>query len=126
MKFFGSLTKTATKSSALDMRRSDLRLLRELAGKVPCETVFEGTGVHQCWSVFKHNRFRIEEKIIPKCWKPCRQGRRLAWLSKNLLELGQEGKCMAFGSEVGQGGSAAEMLFIIVGRKFVHTKLSYS
>ena len=39
--------KAASKTSTLDMRRANFRLLRELLSKVPWEKAFEGAGVHQ-------------------------------------------------------------------------------
>lgn len=39
--------KSASKTSTLDMRRDDFRLLWELVSKVPWEKVFAGGGIHQ-------------------------------------------------------------------------------
>ncbi|GAB0180024.1 hypothetical protein GRJ2_000467700 [Grus japonensis] len=84
-KIFGDRRKTATKTSTLDMRRADFRLLRELVSQVPWETALEGIGVHQCWSLFKGHLLRAQEQVIPKCRKSSRQGRRPAWLNRDLL-----------------------------------------
>lgn len=61
------------------------RLLRELVSKVPWETAFEGTGVHQCWSTFKHCLLKAQDQAIPKHRKSGRRGRRPAWLTSDLL-----------------------------------------
>lgn len=58
--------KTASKNSSLDRRRVDFRLLRELVSKIPWETAFESTGVHQRWSLFKHHLF-FKSKGISNC-----------------------------------------------------------
>lgn len=81
-KISGDREKTASKASTLDMRRPDLRLLRELASKAPWENAFEGVGVHQCWLLFWHHLLRAQEWAIPKCQWSSRQGRWLAWLSR--------------------------------------------
>ena len=69
------------------MGRADLGLLKELVSKVPWESAFEGTGVHDQWSLFKSYLLRAQRQAIPKCWKSSKQGRRPAWLSRDLLEL---------------------------------------
>ena len=78
-------TQTATKTSALDMGKADFRLLRELASKVPWESAFEGSGVHQCWSDFKHCLLKAQDQAIPKYRKSSRRGRRPAWRTGDLL-----------------------------------------
>ena len=95
-KIFGDRRKTATKTSTLNMGKADFGLLRELVSQVPWETALEGIGVHQCWSLFKGHLLRAQEQAIPKCRKSSRQGRRLAWLNKDLLlELRQKKKVYA-------------------------------
>ena len=74
---YGNRRKPASKTSTLDMRRADFRLLRELLSKVPWEKAFEGAGVHQCWSLFKYHLLRAQEQAIPKCRKSSRRGRRI-------------------------------------------------
>ena len=44
------------------------------------ESAFAGIGIHECWSL-------AQEQALPKCWKSSKQGRRLSWLSRALLEL---------------------------------------
>lgn len=78
---------SASKTSTLDMRRANLRLLRVLVSKMLWETTIEGAEVHQCWSVFKHHLLRAQEQALPKCCKSSRRDRRLAWLSRVLVGL---------------------------------------
>ena len=68
-KIYGDRRKTASKTSTLDMRRADFRLLRELLSKVPWEKAFEGAGVHQYWLLFKYCLQRVQEQAISKCRK---------------------------------------------------------
>ncbi|GAB0177896.1 hypothetical protein GRJ2_000254900 [Grus japonensis] len=94
-KIFGDRRKTDTKTSTLDMRRADFRLLRELVSQVPWETALEGIGVHQRWSLFKCRLLRAQEQAIPKCRKSSRLDRP-AWLNRDLLlELRQKKKVYA-------------------------------
>lgn len=60
------------------------------------------------------------------CQKSKKWDRSLAWLSRDLsLQLRwKKKKCMVTGSEVGQHGRIAEMLFSIVGIKFVSPKIN--
>lgn len=70
--------KGASKTPALDMKRADFRLLRELVSKVLMENVFADAGVHHCWSHFKHHLLGAQEQAILKCWESGRGGRRSA------------------------------------------------
>ncbi|GAB0209633.1 mitochondrial enolase superfamily member 1 [Grus japonensis] len=42
-------------------------------------------GVHECWSVFKNHLLEAQEQAIPLCRKSSKQGRRPAWLNRELL-----------------------------------------
>lgn len=55
-------TKSVSKTSALDIRTADFRLLRELVIKIPWKNVFACAGVHQCGSLFKHQHIRAQEQ----------------------------------------------------------------
>lgn len=57
---------TASKTSILDMRRTDLKLLREIIRKVPVETTLEDDEFHQCCAFFKYHILRTQEQAIPK------------------------------------------------------------
>lgn len=60
-------------------------LLRNPVSKVPRENIFEGSGVHQCSSLFKSHLLRAQEQEIQKCHKSSKQGKRPAWLSRDLI-----------------------------------------
>lgn len=84
-KISGDRRKNASKTSTLDMGRAAFRLLREPVNKVPWENAFEGPGVDQCWSLFKHQLLREQKQAIPKNQTSSRGGGRLPWLNRNLL-----------------------------------------
>ena len=52
---------------------------------VPWQSVFEGLGVHERWSVLKNHRLKAQEQAIPLCRKSSKQGPRPAWFSRELL-----------------------------------------
>lgn len=47
--------KTGTRTLTLDKGRVEFMLPRELVSNTTLETAFEGTGVHQCWSIVKYH-----------------------------------------------------------------------
>lgn len=62
----------------LDFRRANFKLSREVFSRVPWESVFEGLGAHECWSVFKNHLLEAQKQAIPLSWKSSTQGTRLA------------------------------------------------
>ena len=74
-----------------DSQRADLSLLKELVSKVSWESAFEAIGGLNSWLLFKSHFLRVQEQAIPMCHKSSKRGRRLAWLTRNLLgELRQQ------------------------------------
>lgn len=69
----GGNRKRVRKTSALVMRRADLRLLRELLNDVLWENAFKGAGIHQCWPLFKPHILKAQEQGISECQKQTRQ-----------------------------------------------------
>ena len=51
---------------------------------VPWGTVLKGKGAQEGWSYFKEELLKAQEKAIPKSQKTSRQGRRPAWLNREL------------------------------------------
>ena len=87
------MRKKDSRVATLDFRRANFKLLGELLSSVPWESAFEGLGVHECWSVFKNHLLKAQEQAIPWCPKSSKQGRRPAWLNRELLvELRREKK----------------------------------
>lgn len=66
----GDRRKTTNKNSALDRRRADSRLMKELVSNSPWESAFEVIGVYVCWSLFKSHLLKPQKQTIPKCQKP--------------------------------------------------------
>lgn len=74
-KIFGDRKKSVNRTLTLGIEKADQAAQGNR--EVSWETVSEGTGVHQCWSLFKHHLLKAQEEAIPKCRKACRQGRQL-------------------------------------------------
>lgn len=84
-KIFVDMGKTVSRATTLDSGTADFRLLKELVSKVPWASAFEGIGVHKWWSLFKSHFLRAQEQAIPMWDKSSKKGRRLAWLTSDLL-----------------------------------------
>ena len=68
-KIFGVMTKKVIRVATLDFQKANFELLRELLKSVPWESLSEGLGVHECWSVFKHHLLEAQEQAISVCRK---------------------------------------------------------
>ncbi|KAK4825217.1 hypothetical protein QYF61_025489 [Mycteria americana] len=56
--------------------------------RVPWEAVLKGRGVQEGWAFFTKELLKAQEQAVPMCRKMSQQGRRLAWLNRELwLEL---------------------------------------
>lgn len=57
-------------------------------------------------SLFKSHLFRAQEQAIPKCWESSKQGRRPAWLIRDLLQelRGQNTNVWIFKARTGNTG----------------------
>ncbi|KAK4813674.1 LOW QUALITY PROTEIN: hypothetical protein QYF61_017641 [Mycteria americana] len=72
----------------LDFQRADFGLFRRLVERVPWEAALKGIGVQEGWTFFKEEVLKAQEQAVPMCQKTSLQGRRLAWLTRELwLEL---------------------------------------
>ncbi|KFZ48070.1 hypothetical protein N321_02745, partial [Antrostomus carolinensis] len=78
----------------LNFRRANFQLFKELLDGIPWETVLMDIGTEQSWQVFKDTFLRAQELCIPQHKKSSRGGRKLAWLSKDLLVKLREKKEM--------------------------------
>ncbi|KAK4823236.1 hypothetical protein QYF61_000096 [Mycteria americana] len=84
----GEAVRGVSKTATLDFRRADFGLFRRLVERVPWEAALMGKGVQQGWTFFKEEVLKAQEQAVPRCRKPSRQGRRPAWLTRELwLEL---------------------------------------
>jgi len=68
----------------LDFQRTDFGLFRGLVDRVPWERVLKGKGFQEDWTFFKKETLKVRELVVPMCQKMSRQGRRPAWLNKEL------------------------------------------
>ena len=72
----------------MDFRRADFGLFRSLVDRVPWEAVLKGKGVQEGWTFFKKEILKAQEQAVPMCRNRSQQGRRPAWLNRELwLEL---------------------------------------
>lgn len=78
---FGAMRKKVIRVDTLDFKRANFKLLRELFSSVPRESAFEGSGVHECWSVLKNHLL----KSILLCRRSSKRGRIPASLNRELL-----------------------------------------
>jgi len=91
---------------------------------VPWESAFDSLGVHECWSVFKNHLSEAQQQAIPLCHKSNKQGRRPAWLNREvLMELKRKKKFIS-GSEVRLHMKTTELWFIHTGRRHERPKFN--
>ncbi|KAK4831702.1 hypothetical protein QYF61_018754 [Mycteria americana] len=84
----GEAARGVSKTATLDFRRADFGLFRRLVERVPWEAALMGKGVQEGWTFFKEEVLKAQEQAVPRCRKTSRQGRRPAWLTRELwLEL---------------------------------------
>ncbi|KAK4819410.1 hypothetical protein QYF61_003681 [Mycteria americana] len=84
----GEAAREVSKTATLDFRRADFGLFRRLVERVPWEAALTGKGVQEGWTFFKEEILKAQEQAVPRCQKTSRQGRRPAWLTRELwLEL---------------------------------------
>lgn len=74
-----------TKVRTLDFRKVKLQLFKELVSRTPCETALKDKGEEQNWQIFKDIVRTGEELPILRCMKLWKEGKSLAWVSKELL-----------------------------------------
>ena len=88
LSILGDVRRGVSKTATLDFRRADFGLFRRLVDRVPWEAVLKGKGVQEGWTFFKKEILRAQEQAVPMCQKTSWQGRRPAWLNRELwLEL---------------------------------------
>ena len=73
-----------SKLAALDFRRADFGLFRDLLGRVPWDTALEGRGAQESWLIFKDHLLQAQERCIPTKRKSGKNCRRPAWTNKEL------------------------------------------
>uniref|UniRef100_A0A8B9ISU6 Endonuclease/exonuclease/phosphatase domain-containing protein n=1 Tax=Amazona collaria TaxID=241587 RepID=A0A8B9ISU6_9PSIT len=80
-----TVRRACSKLTALDFKRADFGLFRNLLSKVPWDTALEGRGAQDCWLIFKDDLLQAQERCIPTRRKFSRRARRPPWMDKELL-----------------------------------------
>ncbi|KFQ68276.1 hypothetical protein N335_06719, partial [Phaethon lepturus] len=74
-----------SKVRTLNFRKANCQLFKESVNRTPWEYALRDKGAEQSWQVFKDVFHRAQELLIPRCKKSGREGKRQAWLSRDLL-----------------------------------------
>ncbi|KAK4821003.1 hypothetical protein QYF61_010734 [Mycteria americana] len=69
----------------LNFRKANFQLFKELVSRTPWETVFRDRGAQQSWQIFKDAFHKAQELLVPRCRKSGKEGKRPAWLSRDVL-----------------------------------------
>ncbi|KFQ55458.1 hypothetical protein N334_10646, partial [Pelecanus crispus] len=69
----------------LNSRKAKFQLFKELVRTTPWETVLRNRGTEQSWEIFKDTFHGVQELSVPRCKKSGKEGKKPAWLSRDLL-----------------------------------------
>jgi len=69
----------------LNFRKANFQLFKELVSRTLWEMVLRDRGAEQGWQIFKEAFHKAQELSVPRCKKSGKEGKRLAWLSRDLL-----------------------------------------
>ncbi|KAK4818026.1 hypothetical protein QYF61_004150 [Mycteria americana] len=69
----------------LNFRKANFQLFKELVSRTPWETVLRDKGPEQSWQIFKDAFHKAQELLVPRCRKSGKEGKRPAWLNRDLL-----------------------------------------
>ncbi|KFZ52138.1 hypothetical protein N321_14184, partial [Antrostomus carolinensis] len=69
----------------LNFRKTNLQLFKELVNRITWEMALKDKAAEQSWQIFKDVCHRAQELLMPRCKKSGKEGKRLAWLSQDLL-----------------------------------------
>ncbi|GAB0178700.1 mitochondrial enolase superfamily member 1 [Grus japonensis] len=78
--------KAHSKLTALDFRRADFGLFRDLLGRIPWDKALEGRGAQDSWLIFKGHLLQAQEQCIPTKRKSSKNTKRPPWMNKELLD----------------------------------------
>lgn len=62
----GRGSRTESKISNRDSRRTNFSIFRDLLRRIPWEKALKGRGFQERWSIFKDHFFRAQGQCIPK------------------------------------------------------------
>ena len=69
----------------LNFRKANFQLFKELVNRIPWEIALRYGEAEQSQQIFKDAFHRASELLIPRCKKSDKKGKKLAWLSWDLL-----------------------------------------
>jgi len=61
---------------ALNFRKANFQIFKELVSMTPWETALRDRGVEQSWQIFKDAFHRAQKLSVPRCKKSGKQGKR--------------------------------------------------
>lgn len=73
-----------SRTATLDFQRADLGVFRIPVQRVTWEIVLENSSVQEGWTFFGTEVFKAQEQAVPMCWTMSQQGRKAAWLNREL------------------------------------------
>jgi len=79
------MSQAKSKVRTLHFRKANFELFKELGNRTPWETALRDKGTEHSWQIFKDVFHRVQELSIPRCKKSGKEGKRPAWLSRDLL-----------------------------------------
>ncbi|KFO70779.1 hypothetical protein N303_15360, partial [Cuculus canorus] len=86
----------------LNFRKADFQLFKELLGRTAWDMILQDKGEKHSWEIFKEAFHRAQESSVPVCRKSGRKGKRLTWLSRELLVKLKKKKVLHRQCEQGQ------------------------
>ncbi|KAK4812684.1 hypothetical protein QYF61_012194 [Mycteria americana] len=103
VKILRAARRVHSKLTALDLRRADFGLFRDLLGRVPWDKALGGRGAQEIWLIFQDQLLQAQERCIPTKRKSGKNARRPAGMNKELLEKLKHKKEAYRGWKQGQG-----------------------
>jgi len=69
----------------LNVRKASFQLCKEIGSRSPWKTTLRDKEAEQSWQIFKDGFHRSQELLIPRCKKSEKEGKRPAWLSRDMV-----------------------------------------
>jgi len=69
----------------LNFRKANFQLFKEFVSRTLWEMVLRDRGEEQSWQIFKDTFHRAQELSVLRCKRSSKEGKRLAWLSRDML-----------------------------------------
>ncbi|GAB0203845.1 hypothetical protein GRJ2_002850100 [Grus japonensis] len=101
-KILRAARRVRSKLTALDFRRADFGLFRDLLGRIPWDKALAGRGAQDSWLIFKGHLLQAQEPCIPTKRKSSKNTKRPLWMNKELLGKVKQKKEACRGWKQGQ------------------------